>query len=500
MKRVLLLAILSLFGLTTLAENRPDKVNLLRQRCDSIYSALAALRSAYAYNPSRREELRLKIDSTERALKGCRAQYDSIISAISEKERVDILAAFEKANAERQRAASAKTEAKRDSAATFINQDRNLIANDFFSTQLSQENYKALQEAQRLEGVADSIATSYTAYYAELLALQQKYTQAETPHQTDSLANVFNVKVGEIKQLDEVLSETTSKLYIDKRYIYDLLMEQGGQQAILDKSALLSAAADKEIKNSEGLYISDALVSYQIRKNSLVAYELHLAKFIAADSARDSLQVVANNLKQRNFKLPPIILQRRSFIKHEPISIKGTTYYNSRNPIPRTKIYDYGTVYRIHIGTFKNRQNPSTMRGVAPLSYSNAYHDGAYAYFVGGFRTEQEANDGAEELRIIGFREPIVSVWVDGEFYPTLADMRKHLGSYNIEISGVESIPNEVKAKIEQHNAANMISRIGSAYIIGSFAGKTAAESVATDIKSICPEMSVKVVKITAQP
>jgi len=175
--------------------------------------------------------------------------------------------------------------------------------------------------------------------------------------------------------------------------------------------------------------------------------------------------------------------------------VKVPTIYNSKNPVPRTKVYDYGTVYRIRVGLFSKRPNISALRGVMPLSYTDAYNRGLYAYFVGGFRTEQEAKEGVVQLKKLGFRDPIIAVWVDGEYYPTLEDMRRSESQYNVEISGVPTLTDDVKAKILAHKSDCTISRIGSTFVVGSFEGKSAAEAVATDLRAMNSEIIVEITK-----
>ena len=118
-----------------------------------------------------------------------------------------------------------------------------------------------------------------------------------------------------------------------------------------------------------------------------------------------------------------------------------------------------------------------------------------YAYFVGGFRTAQEAKDGVAYLKKIGFKEPIIAVWVDGEYYPTIEDMSRSESQYNIEISGVETLTDDVKAKILAHKADCTISRIGSTFVVGSFEGKSVAEAVVADLRAMSSEIVVEITK-----
>ena len=163
--------------------------------------------------------------------------------------------------------------------------------------------------------------------------------------------------------------------------------------------------------------------------------------------------------------------------------------------MPRTKVYDYGTVYRIRVGLFSKRPNVSALRGVMPLSYTDAYNNGLYAYFVGGFRTEQEAKDGADMLRKMGFKAPVVAVWVDGEYYPTVEDMRRTQNNYNLEISGISTLSEDIKAKILTHKADCTISRVGTSFVVGTFEGKSVVEAVAADLRAMGGGIEVTIVK-----
>jgi hypothetical protein len=118
-----------------------------------------------------------------------------------------------------------------------------------------------------------------------------------------------------------------------------------------------------------------------------------------------------------------------------------------------------------------------------------------YAYFVGGFRTEQEAKEGVTQLKKLGFRDPIIAVWVDGEYFPTVEDMRRSQSQYNIEISGVATLSDDVKALILSHKSDCTISRIGTTFVVGTFEGKSVAEAVVADLKKINATINANITK-----
>ena len=111
------------------------------------------------------------------------------------------------------------------------------------------------------------------------------------------------------------------------------------------------------------------------------------------------------------------------------------------------------------------------------------------------FLTNNPSKSVADYLKKLGFKEPIIAVWVDGEYYPTLEDMRRSESQYNIEISGVATLTDDMKASILAHKSDCTISRIGSTFVVGTFEGKSVAEGVVTELKAINSEINAKIIK-----
>ena len=333
------------------------------------------------------------------------------------------------------------------------------------------------------------------AEYGELLALQRRYMEASTKVEAEEATALFNAKKEEIAKLDKKLSSAWSSLYYNKLYAYDLLMEREGKTSMIDFSAEAVARAEREISGNSDQYQSDALVGYFARKKALTEYEMELASVLSLTPSRDSLKMVMSELKNRDYKLSKLALQRRSFIDYEEIGVKLPSIYSSSNPVPQTKIYDFGTIYRIRIGVFTKRPNLSVLRGIYPLSYTTEYNDGQYAYFVGGFPTEQEAKEGVDYLKKLGFKQPLISVWVDGEYYPTLEDMHRSQSLYNLEISGVATLTEAMKEKILSYNSDCSISRVGSTFVVGMFEGKSYAETIAAELRAMGNGVVVEITK-----
>ncbi len=466
---------------------------------DSVAEVLAEHRANYAKNESMRERLAPMILSLEKEIVRLQGEYDRILGSISQSDVKRSLTAYEEAKRSADSATAEQRSVVAEDRGTYTpdkaRMKRDLVANDYFVHYLSPADYASLKEAQRRETNVKEVVAQYVAEYGELLSLQRQYMEVATRGEADSISNIFTAKKARLAERNNQIAQMWSSLYFNKIYAYDLLMERGGNTSMLDYSAEAAARAEREINEHSDLYESNALVDYYARKKALTEYELQIATTLSLTTSRDSLKLVQAELKNRDYRLSKLSLERRSFIKYEDVKVKTPSVYNSKNPVPRTKVYDYGTIYRIRVGLFSKRPNISALRGVMPLSYTDAYNKGLYAYFVGGFRTEQEAKEGVVYLKKLGFRDPIIAVWVDGEYYPTLEDMRRSESQYNVEISGVLTLSEEVKARILAHKSDCTISRIGSTFVVGTFEGKSAAEAVAADIKSLNGDITVGITK-----
>ena len=499
MKRLFVIAIATVATFAAQAQSAKDIERAAFKR-DSVAGVLADYRANYAREEEQqRKQLAPAILTLERELALLQADYERVVEVVSARDVKAALVEYDQAKLQPKAAEKSKTGVAGEAKSSYVPDanrlKRNLVANDYFVERLSASDYKSLSDAQQREVVVKAAVENQTKRYGELLALQRQYMEAPTREEADRLAKQFAAKVAQIAECDNEITSMWSSLYYNKMYAYDLIMERNGNTPMLDFSAEGTARAEREVNENSDLYQSDALVGYYARKKALIEYELQLASMLSLTTSRDSLKVVAAELKNRDYRLSKLSLQRRSFIHYEDIEVKKTPFYTSKNPVPRTKVYDFGVIYRIRIGLFTNRPNISALRGVVPLSYTDAYNKGMYAYFVGGFRTEQEAKEGVTYLKKLGFRDPIVAVWVDGEYYPTLEDMHRSQSQYNLEISGVATLTEDMKAKILSHKSDCTISRIGSNFVIGTFEGKSSAEAVASDLRAMSGEISVKIVK-----
>ena len=130
----------------------------------------------------------------------------------------------------------------------------------------------------------------------------------------------------------------------------------------------------------------------------MLNYEIYVAKLLNQTAAIDSLSNASKNVRQIDFRMPPVEVKRRSFVDYEAIEFTPRSPYNASNPIPDCIVYEYGTIYRILLGTYKYKQAVSTFRGASPLCVETL-EDGRFSYYAGGLKTRAEAETARISLR-----------------------------------------------------------------------------------------------------
>ena len=462
-----------------------------KRQCDSLVSAVDAKRGMYAAaDGQRRSELGQEILALESEMIEARTRYDRRVAEVADFERMWIVQNKDGNAAQTDTPAEGVTEGE----GARMHSSPNLVFNRCFAGNLPESDYRVLCRAQSDESAVAASVGEYSGIYASMLALQREYMSAETEPVADSLMSLFSAARARAAKVDRYIAERWSPVFDNKIYSYNLVLEKMGRNDVLSEVTRITDNALRNTEENEGLYDSDGLMRYYIQKRGLTECESAIASALGLTSASDSLRKVSASLAQTDFRLPKLSIEKRYFIDYEPLKVIHPTIYNSKNPVPRTKIYEHGTIYRIRIGIFVNRPNLSALRGITPLSYSTDYHNGRNAYFVGGFRTEKEASEGVAYLKRIGFKDPTVVMWIDGKYVPDLAEWAKNNArEYTIEISGVATLSDKVKSVILAENENCEFSRVGSMFVVGKFSDKAAAERVAGGIAEAEPQAAVKI-------
>lgn len=481
MRKLAIYFLAAICGVSTLCAQTESAlqrdVERAQNSIDSLNCLIIKAREKYASEPESRDELSKQLVSMEREALTLKRAYDKALEAYICREQRAYAGAL---------TVQLQQSTVEDTASIVIAPTypivANLVYNAHFQHYVSAADLRTLREAQKQEGVVQSKIKEYLRHYDKMVALKLEYERVETETEADRVLNQLDSVRNIASSVEGVIGDAWHKICDNKIYAYNLLMEQKDRVDYLDAADVELTKALRESEQGASNCEAPILREYYYRKNALLGYECKVADLFELAVAKDSLVKVQRTFKQSDYCLPKIKIVRRSFIEHEPIKVIKPTIYTSKNPIPQTKIYEYGTVYRIRIGIYTNRPNLSALKGITPLSYTDKYHGGKYAYYVGGFRTEEEANEGVKQLVKLGFKAPQVVMWVDGEYISNIAEWKsKNLG-YNIEITGVAALSDAVKAHISLRNEGCRFSRVGTSFIVGTFASKTDAELVVSEI------------------
>lgn len=501
MKRLALLVIylsivtISSHALTASTGKRSDmrnKVEECRQHLDSLSTLLQAERNRYKAEPNERERIASRIVALEQEERKLSQTYNQMLTEFALAESLN------KTSSAIDSTPTADSGSDKSKITTSTSQARaDLTRNAPFVELLSAADYKTLREAERRERSVAKRIGEYAANYDTMVALQLEYQRTDSEKMADSLMTLVEAKRQIGKVIERQIAGEWQQVFDNKIYIYNLLLEKGEYSDVLSQGERIIASAAIEAEKESSVVEAETIALYYHQKRGLLNYESQIAKQLNLASASDSLQRAIVGMPRSAYYLPKVTIERRSFIDHEPLKIIKPTIYTSKNPIPKTRIYDYGTVYRIRIGIFTNRPNLSALRGITPLSYSTDYHNGKYAYFVGGFRTEEEANDGVKYLKRIGFRDPLVVMWVNGEYISNIAEWKKNnTTGYTIEIAGVATLSDAVKTHISLRNDQCNISRVGATFVVGPFSDKAEADKIASEISAMDSDIKTTVSNI----
>lgn len=465
------------------SEQLERKVQRAQQSVDSLNLLISEARTRYLEEPSARERIgKQLLDMEEQALR-LKQQYDSALAAYTSYQQRIYLSENNSANGEGLVLQQGVTE---DTASVAVMPTypakANLVYNGIFEQMLSATDLQMVREAQKQEQSVVAKVKEYLRNYDKMVSLQLEYERVDTEMAADSVLSLLDSVRKVAKSNEAAIGKSWHTVCDNKIYAYNLIMEMNGNMEQLSAAEDELSKALRLSEQSAGQYESDVLCEYVFRKQALLGYEGRVASVFNLYSAKDSLAKVNKSIKREAYCLPKINIIRRSFIEHEPLKVIKPTIYTPKNPIPHTHIYENGTVYRIRIGIFTNRPNLSALRGITPLSYTDKYHGGKYAYFVGGFRTEEEALEGVAYLKKLGFKAPQPVMWVDGEYVSNIAEWKKMNVGFNIEINGVTILSDAVKTHILLRNEKCQFSRVGSSFIVGSFASKADAELVVSEI------------------
>ena len=290
-----------------------------------------------------------------------------------------------------------------------------------------------------------------------------------------------------------------SEIYDQKTYVYSYFLEKENREDILEITESMLGEARQEKLSSADNCVSEAVADYCLQKPVVLNYEIYVAKLLNQTAAIDSLSNASKSVRQIDFRMPPVEVKRRSFVDYEAIEFTPRSPYNASNPIPDCIVYEYGTIYRILLGTYKYKQAVSTFRGASPLCVETL-EDGRFSYYAGGLKTRAEAETAVEIMKKKGFRSPEIVEWCDGRKTNLSQQNEDATIAFRVTIKG-GALDDTVRDLITTMAEGCQISKIAEdTFIVGTFDTRVMADRVAAAVAKCDESLTAEVTEIGGGP
>ena len=370
-----------------------------------------------------------------------------------------------------------------------------IFNNDYFRRSLFEEDYQLLMDVHKHEVTAKGYAEQYVANYERIKSLHDKYVKASTESEAEDIYASISEVMDENLVVERRLSKLWTEIFDQKTYVYSYFLEKEGREDILELTENLTSEARQQQMMLIDNCSSEALADYCLQKPVVLNYELCVARLLNLPAAIDSLSSVTRSVLQIDYRLPVVDIERRSFVDYDPIEFRSRTPYSSSNPVPECVVYEYGTIYRILLGTYKLPQATSIFRGAVPL-FVKKEQDGRYSYYAGGLRTRAEAEAAVAVMMKKGFRNPRIIEWCDGRKTNLSEAGITGTVSYRLIIKGggLDEMVSDVIATMAK---GCQVSRLADdTFVVGMFESEAVAQRVANAVKKCDASLSVEVSKL----
>ncbi len=456
----------------------------LRVKSDSLLSVVRQLRGELNRNAEARDSLaQQRMDSisvilsdVEGAIYAMRSQKIKLIDQINTIEQEHVLSAL--GNIGDAQAASSSG---------------SIFTNAYFRNSIEADDFKALMASHSNEATANNHAQAYVKNYTRIKELYDKYVQAQTEAEAENIYTELSAVVDENMVLERQLTKLWNEIYDQKSYVYSYFLEKEGREDVLEITENMMSEAQQEKLQSIDNCVSEPLADYRLQKPIVLNYEVYVAKLLNLTSAIDSLSNASRVVRQIDYRMPKIDIERRSFVDYQAIEFSQRSPYTTSNPIPDCVVYEYGTIYRILLGTFKYKQAVSIFRNASPL-FVETLEDGRFSYYAGGFHSRSEAERAVEVLKKKGFRNPQIVEWCDG--YKTNISEGGQTVSFRLVIKGA-ALDDTAREIIAEMAPDCQLSRLSEdTFIVGMFASRAMADRVAQAVGKCDPDLVINIENI----
>ena len=351
----------------------------------------------------------------------------------------------------------------------------NLTDNAYFKDNLTPEEYAELKETEANRAEISRLITAYKQAYEELRIVAEDYSGAMLQSASDSLYMVYRGKLSDIHRLESDFKKAWGEGFNQEVYLYSYLLDKLNRMN--DLSALNEKLRAGRQQAAEEV-MSEVFAEYPFQRELILDYQSALAKALSLTAASDSLARVRRSLENENLAFPAIQVAEKEFVAFEDVSFPTQSPYTAENPIPEIWIPESGTYYSVTVGTFSQRQAVSVFRGAVPVYYERL-SGSQWRYYVGLFRSYDDAATTVNKLKNAGFRRPEPVRWRNGKYENLVAETDKNEGLYRIRIEtpGGE-LGENVRILLDRYARSKEITRAGSVFYVGTFTNKIHAGDV----------------------
>ena len=402
-----------------------------------------------------------------------------------------------------------------DSVSENTNAVANLVDNDCFRLNLTDDDYEDLLLAQREESEMLQLTARYLEAYEELRQVAEEYPKADRASVAEPLYAKYTQLCKELDDINESMTQKWNHILDAKYFAMAYILEKSHRYDIIDRASNNYQQMQYNCASNDGVYSSDALMRYALGRRTLLTYEHEFARDMRLKPAQDSLQGVIRGYKEPMFTLRPITIEKIIFMDLSKVKLARTNFYDeTSNPLPELRVFDSGTIYRILLGKYRSKQTMTLFKGVQPMSYErNA--DGMYCYYAGGYATEEEAREDMQFLEGKGFKSLELCRWEDGVYSviskPKTAP-KKTTTTTTKAVTTTQTSPtvqymvvirademnDRMRSLIKSAAPGKSMSRNGNTFIISLFKSRGEADTLLTTLTDSFPmlEMTIKEIKV----
>ncbi|MBO7263699.1 MAG: hypothetical protein J6U93_04155 [Alistipes sp.] len=380
-----------------------------------------------------------------------------------------------------------------------------LIDNAIIERSLSTAGYADLKLAHEEDMAMPRLVEEYVATYKRLGRCVRAYDLATEESEGEVIYDDYLELRDMADSLGGVIERYWNHILNTKYYAYGYILECYGLFDLLDNSSADFVNMQQVCANEDGRYQLDALAHYALGRPTLVSFERDFANEMGLRLSADSLQRVYDSITMPDYRLEQVVLDRKSFVEYEPLTFGAKDFYNDANPIPEVVVYQRGTIYRILLGVFRNKQSNAIFKGAQPLYLTKG--DEGHSYYVAGFATEEEAMEAVEMLMDKGFKEPQICCWRDGKMRnlsepePENEEVATTQSSGQRYIVLLESntLSESLRNIIEMVAPDKRVWRRGAGFAVGTFSERSEAENLHKALLESDPNTSMSIVELNIQ-